>query len=54
MSVVLVKLPKKGDLSDCNNYTGTMLLVSTPGKVLKSRILRERMGGLLIDMLKEE
>ena len=37
----LVKLPKKGDLSICDNYRGIMLL-SVPGKVL-NRILLERM-----------
>jgi len=36
-----VKLPKKGDLSLCDNYRGIMLL-STPGKVL-NRIMLERM-----------
>ena len=37
----LVKLPKKGDLQDCSNYRGIMLL-SVPGKVL-SRIILERL-----------
>ena len=36
----LIKLPQKGDLSNCNNYRGIMLL-SVPGKVL-SRILLNR------------
>ena len=36
----LVKLPKKGDLSNCNNYRGITLL-SIPGKVF-NRILLER------------
>ena len=36
---ILIKLPKKGDLRDCSNYRGIMLL-STPGKVL-NRILLE-------------
>nr|KAG5707507.1 hypothetical protein BaRGS_012011 [Batillaria attramentaria] len=34
-------LPKKGDLRDCSNYRGIMLM-SVPGKVL-NRILLERM-----------
>ena len=36
----LIKLPKKGDLSNCNNYRGITLL-SIPGKVF-NRILLER------------
>ena len=38
---LMIKLPKKGDLHDCKNYRGIMLL-SVPGKVL-NRILLERM-----------
>lgn len=38
---ILIKLPKKGDLGDCSNYRGIMLL-SVPGKVL-NRVLLERM-----------
>ena len=38
---LIIKLPKKGDLQDCRNYRGIMLL-SVPGKVL-NRILLERM-----------
>ena len=38
---IIIKLPKKGDLRDCSNYRGIMLL-STPGKVL-NRILLERL-----------
>ena len=38
---IIIKLPKKGDLRDCSNYRGIMLL-SAPGKVL-NRILLERM-----------
>jgi hypothetical protein len=38
---ILIKLPKKGDLRDCNNYRGIMLL-PVPGKVLH-RILLERL-----------
>ena len=37
---IVIKLPKKGDLRDCNNYQGIMLL-SVPGKVL-NRIILER------------
>ena len=37
----LVKLPKKGDQSECENYRGLMLL-SVPGKVL-NRIMLERL-----------
>ena len=38
---IIIKLSRKGDLRDCSNYRGIMLL-STPGKVL-NRILLERM-----------
>ena len=38
---IIIKLPKKGDIRDCSNYQGIMLL-STPGKVL-NRALLERM-----------
>ena len=37
----LVKLPKKGDMQDCNNYRGIMLL-SVPGKVL-NRVILDRL-----------
>lgn len=37
----LIKLPKKGDLTNCNNYRGIMLL-SVPGKVF-NRIILNRM-----------
>ena len=37
----MVKLPKKGDMSSCNNWRGIMLL-SIPGKVL-TRIILERL-----------
>ena len=35
---LVIKLPKKGDLRDCSNYRGIMLL-SVPGKVLNRVIL---------------
>ena len=38
---IIIKLPRKGDLRDCSNYRGIMLL-STPGKVL-DRVLLQRM-----------
>ena len=38
---IIIKLPKKGDLRDCSNYRGIMLLSAT-GKVL-NRVLLERM-----------
>ncbi|RUS88821.1 hypothetical protein EGW08_003451 [Elysia chlorotica] len=48
----LVKLPKKGDLSSCNNWRGIMLL-SIPGKVL-TRIMLERLKTALDKKLREE
>ena len=39
----LIKIPKKGDLSRCDNYRGITLL-SVPGKIL-NRIILERMKG---------
>ena len=47
-----MKLPKKGDLSSCNNWRGIMLL-SIPGKVL-SRIMLERLKAALDKRLREE
>ncbi len=38
-----VKLPKKGDMQECQNYGGIMLL-SVPGKVLNRVILDRRRG----------
>ena len=38
---LIIKIPKKGDLNECDNYRGIMLL-SVPGKVL-NRVLLERM-----------
>jgi len=38
---VIIKLPKKGSLKDCNNWRGITLL-STPGKVF-SRVLLNRL-----------
>ena len=37
---IMIKLPKKGILRDCNNYRGIVLL-SVPGKAL-NRIMLER------------
>jgi len=48
----LIKLPKKGDLADCKNYRGTMLL-SAPSKVL-NRILLERMRGKVDHKLRDQ
>ena len=47
-----VKLPKKGDLSSCNNWRGIMLL-SIPGKVL-TRIILERVKAALDKRLRVE
>ena len=48
----LVKLPKKGDLSSCNNWQGIMLL-SVPSKIL-TRIILERLKKALDKTLREE
>ncbi|PVD29381.1 hypothetical protein C0Q70_08632 [Pomacea canaliculata] len=48
----LVKLPKKGDLSQCNNWQGIMLL-STPSKVLP-RVILERLKKALDKRLRPE
>jgi len=48
----LVKLPKKGDLSCCNNWRGIMLL-SIPGKIL-TRIILDRLKTALDKSLRDE
>lgn len=48
----LVKLPKKGDLSQCGNWRGIML-VSIPSKVL-TRIILERLKEALDERLRPE
>jgi len=48
----LVKLPKKGDLSSCNNWRGIMLL-SIPGKIL-TRIMLDRLKTALDKTLRDE
>ena len=49
---LLVKLPKKGDLHECKNYRGIMLL-SIPGKIL-SRTILERLKEAVDVKLREE
>ena len=48
----LIKIPKKGDLSRCEDFRGITLL-SVPGKVL-NRIILERMKGEVDKTLREE
>ena len=48
----LVKLPKKGDLSNCNNYRGITLL-SIPGKIF-NRVLLERMKDAVDKHLRDQ
>ena len=48
----LVKLPKKGDLSSCNNWRRTLLL-SIPGKIL-NRIILKRLKSSLDKTLRDE
>ena len=47
----IVKLPKKGDLSQCKNYRGIMLL-STPGKIF-NRIILDRMKTAVDKLLRD-
>ena len=47
----LVKIPKKGDIQECKNYRGMMLL-SVPGKVL-NRIILERMKNEVDNILRD-
>ena len=47
----LVKIPKKGDLHECKNYRGIMLL-SVPGKVL-NRIILERLKNEVDNILRD-
>ena len=49
---IVIKLPKKGDLGDYNNYRGIMLL-SEPGKVL-NRVLLERMKEAVDPKLRDQ
>ena len=48
----MIKLPKTGELRDCNNYRGIMLL-SVPGKVL-NRIILEREREAVDPKLRDE
>ena len=48
----LIKIPKKGDLSRCDNYRGVTLL-SVPGEIL-NRIILERMKGKVDQTLREQ
>ena len=48
----VIKLPKKGDLRECTNYRGIMLL-SVPGKVF-NRILLERMKEAVDPKLRDQ
>lgn len=47
-----IKLPKKGDLSNCANYRGITLL-SVPGKVF-NRIILERMKGAVNPLIRDQ
>ena len=47
----IIKLPKKGDLSNCENYRGITLL-SIPGKIF-NRILLERMKDSVDEILRD-
>ena len=47
----LVKIPRKGDLQECRNFRGIMLL-SVPGKVL-NRIILERLKNEVDNILRD-
>jgi len=49
---IIIPLPKKGDLTDCNNWRGIALL-SVPGKVF-SRVLLNRMKSAVDQLLRQE
>ena len=49
---VIFKLPKKGEMSDCNNWCGITLL-SVPGKLFCSMLL-ERLKKAIDERLREE
>ena len=49
---LIVKIPKKGNLSDCQNWRGIQLL-SIPSKIL-TRIILERIRGAVDAVLREE
>ena len=49
---IIIKLPKKGDLSECGNWRGINLL-SVPGKVF-CRVLLHRMKASIERLLREE
>jgi len=49
---VIIKLPKKGSLNDCNNWRRITLL-STPGKVF-SRVMLNRLQGAVDRTLRDE
>jgi hypothetical protein len=49
---ILIKLPKKGDLSVCNNWRGIILL-SSQSKILL-RIIFNRIKGLIDNKLRRE
>ena len=48
----LVKIPKEGDLANCNNYRGITML-SVPGKIL-SRIILQRLIAALEKVLRDQ
>ena len=49
---IIVKLPKKGNLTDCNNWRGVCLL-SIPGKILSTTLLK-RIRSVVDVTLREE
>ena len=49
---IIVKLPKIGNLTDCNNWRGITLL-SVPGKIL-CRVMLDRVKTAVDKILREE
>ena len=50
---IIVKLPRKGNLTDCNNWRGICLL-SIPGKILSTILLKRLRSAVEVTMREEQ